>query len=354
MNAALIGLPYTGKSTLFSALTCRPVDPFAPPEPRHAVIHVPDERLSRLAAIFHPKKIVEATIDFVDVPGCKLDDAKGQQEWRRLLPHARQADLLVVVLRMFESSSAPPSLGRIDPHAEFQAMWDEFLFADLDAVTTRVDRLHAAMKKPTRTHEQEKRELALLERCRTALESNQPLSSVGHSEEERKQLASFAFLTEKPVLCVLNVSDDQAGQTFDFSFPHVHSMVSMSCSIEAELARLDPRDRQAFLADLGLSKTVRDEFIRACHDAAGYLTFLTGSAEDVHAWALRKGGTALDAATRIHTEIAQGFIRAETIAFDELMACGDLKNARAAGKVRKEGKTYTVHDGDYIVILTSG
>lgn len=354
MNAALIGLPYSGKSSLFAALTRRAVDPFAPPEPRHAVIHVPDERLEKLAEIFRPKKIVESTIEFVDIPGCSLDDPKGQQEWRRLLPNARQADLLVVVLRMFENASVPPPSGRIDPRADFQAMWDELIFADLDAVTTRVDRLHASLKKPTRTHEQEKRELALLERCREALESNQPLSAAGHSEEERKLLASFAFLTEKPILCVLNVSDDEAGQAFDMTFEHVHSVVTVSCSIEAELAQLEPDDRTAFLADLGLKEPVRDRFIRACHDAAGYLTFLTGGGEDVHAWSLRKGGSALDAAARIHTEIAQGFIRAETISFDELMAYGDLKSARAAGKVRKEGKTYIVQEGDYIIILTSG
>ncbi|MGD2109078.1 MAG: DUF933 domain-containing protein [Phycisphaerae bacterium] len=353
MKAAFIGVPQSGKSTVFSSVTGGRHDHHGAVEPHHAVVHVPDPRLAYVAELFSPKKVTEATIEFTDVPGCALDDAAGQEQWRRLLPVVRQADLLVIVVREFENAAVPAYRNRVDARADFQAVWEEMLFADLDAVTSRIDRLEAALKKPTRTHELEKRELALLTRCREALESEQPLASVVTTDEERRQVSSFAFLTEKPVVGIRNLSDDQTGAGVEWDVPYVKEIITLSASIEAEIAVLDSEDREAFLADLGLEAPARDRLIQCCYRAGGLITFFTANNEEARAWAIRRGSTAVEAAAKVHTDLARGFIRAETVAHDDLVAHQDLKGVKAAGRFRKEGKTYVVQDGDLLHILSS-
>ncbi|MFQ5591695.1 MAG: DUF933 domain-containing protein [Phycisphaerae bacterium] len=353
MQAAVIGLPLSGKSTVFCAVTGLPPDPHAPPEPRHAVVHVPDQRLAYLAELHKPKKVTEATIEFIDVPGCSLDDAQGQEEWRRVLPAVRQVDLLVVVVRDFANASVPAYRNRVDAAADFAVVWDEIIFADLETVAKRVERLETRLKKPTRTHDAEKRELALLERCRDALESSVPLSTVTRTDDERRQISSFAFLTQKPLVCIRNVSDDMATGAEPLDVAHVSGGMALSASIEAEIAMLDPADRPAFLADLGLGAPAHDRLIKLCYKACGLISFITAGPEEVRAWTLADGETALTAAGKVHTDFARGFIRAETVAYDDLVACRDMKGAKAAGKVRKEGKSYVVQDGDILNILSS-
>ena len=317
------------------------------------MVHVPDPRLAFVAGLSHPKKVTEATIEFVDLPGCALDDARGQAEWRRVLPVVRQADLLVVVVRDFDSPNVPAYRNRVDPTADFAAMWDELIFADLDTVMTRIERLEASLKKPTKTHETEKRELALLTRCREALEAEQPLLSVITTEEDRRLVAGFAFATQKPLVGVRNVSDDRAADTGRWDVTHAKGAISLSASIEAEIAMLDAEDRPVFLADLGLQAPARDRLIHECCQAAGLISFFTMNAEEARAWLIRKGSTALEAAAKVHTDFARGFIRAETVSYDDLIAHKDLKGVKAAGRVRKEGKTYIVQDGDLLNILAS-
>lgn len=353
MKVMIVGLPKSGKSTLFSAVTGIPVDPYAAPEAHHAVVQVPDHRLAYLAELIRPKKVAQATLEFWDVPGSALDDPKGVEEWRRQLPTVRLADLVVVVVRDFVDEAVPAYRDRIDAEADFSAVWEELIFADLDTVTTRVERIEKALKKPTKSHEQEKHELALLTRCREALENESPLSSVITTEEEHRLVSSFAFLTEKPLVCVRNVSDEQAADAVGLPVEHVKASIALSASIEAEIAMLDSADRPAFLADLGIEAPARDRLIHTCYAAGGLITFLTQNPEEVHAWAIRKGATAVEAAAKVHTDFARGFIRAETVAYDDLVACKDMKGAKAAGKVRKEGKSYVVQDGDILNILYS-
>lgn len=353
MNVALIGLPQSGKSTVFSAVTGREIDPYAQPETQQAVVSVPDERLTFLTKMWNPKKVVQATIHFSDIPGCSLADIKGQEDWRRLLPEVRKADLLVIVVRDFKNDSVPAYNDRIDPKKDFEAVWEEMIFADLDTVTTRTERIEAALKKPTKNLEIEKRELALLTHCREALEEEQPLSSVIQTEEDRRMVSSFAFLTEKPLVCVRNVSDDDAAQAEGLTLDYVTESFSLSASIEAEIAALEPEDRIAFLQDLGLETPARDRLIQVCYRAVGMISFLTMGKDEVRAWTITRGNTAVEASGKIHTDLARGFIRAETIAYDDLVTHADVKGVKAAGLVRKEGKTYIVQDGDILNILSS-
>ncbi len=354
MKVMIVGLPMSGKSTLFSAVTGTTVDPYASPDMHHhAIVPVPDHRLAFLTELTKPKKTTEATIEIWDIPGCSLEDPKGMEEWRRHLSTVRQADLLVVVVRDFQSDTVPPYRDRIDAVADFAAMWDELIFADLDTVTTRIEKLEKSLKKPTKSHDEEKRELALLERCREALESEAPLSSVVITEEDQRMLRSFAMLTQKPLVCIRNVSDDQAASAEGLAVEHVEASIALSASIEAEIAMLDPEDRSAFLTDLGLETLARERLVRSCYAACGLITFFTRNPEEVRAWALRKGNTAVEAAGKVHTDFARGFIRAETVSYDDLVACKDMKGAKAAGKLRKEGKSYVVADGDVMNILHS-
>lgn len=353
MKVALVGLPKSGKSTVFTAVTGTKIDPYAAPEPHHAVVRVPDDRLAHLAKLCNPKKVTEAQMEFVDIPGCSLDDAHGQAEWRRLMPTVRLADALVLVARDFENAAVPPYKNRVDAKADFDEIWQELLFADLDTVTNRVDKLEKALKKPSRAHDQEQRELAVLQRCRQALESEQPLSGVLHAEEERKLVASFAFVTQKPLVGVRNVSDSKLVDAGLLSAPHVAETITLSASIEADIAQLDPVDRPAFMAELGIDSPARDRLIRTCYHTCGLISFLTMGPDEVRAWTVHEGSNTVDAAARIHTDLARNFIRAETVAFADLVAHGDMKGARAAGKVRKEGKAYIVQDGDILTILAN-
>jgi hypothetical protein len=353
MKVALIGLPQSGKSTLFMAVTGQKHETHGALQPVHAVVRVPDSRLAYLTELSRPKKVTEATIEFIDFPGCSLDDAKGKETWRRLLPDLRQAELLVVVVRDFQNASVPTFRGRIDAPADFAFLWEELIFADLDTVTTRIERLEKSLKKPSKTHDADKRELGVLTKCREALENAKPLASVLTSEEEQRQVANFTFVTEKPIVCVRNVADDQAASAEPLVVEHVVDSTALCASIEAEIALLDPADRPAFLADLGLIEPARDRLIHLCYQACGLISFLTMGPEEVRAWTVAKGTTAVEAAARIHTDLARGFVRAETVSYEDLVAHKDMKGARAAGKVRKEGKSYVVADGDVILILST-
>jgi len=348
MKIAFVGPPLSGKSTLFRAVTGQaPPEHYVPGE-HFAVVKVPDPRLDWLFSLYHRERKVEAAIECVDVPGFSHETGAQQAEFRRSLPSIRKCDALVAVVRAFDSPMVPPYRDRVDARADLDELTAELLFCDLDAVTTQIDRLEKALKKPTKTHEQEKRQLELMHACQAALEREQPISSAILNDADRKVLASYAFLTELPLVAVVNVNEAQAAAPPPFQWPNAHATISLCGETECQIAELDPRDRQAFLEDLGVHEPARDRLIRACYDAVGLISFLTVGDEEVRAWAIKRDSHALDAAGKIHTDIARGFIRAETVAFGELKAAGDMKAAKAAGKVRLEGKDYVVRDGDVI------
>jgi hypothetical protein len=256
-------------------------------------------------------------------------------------------------VRDFENPAVPAYRDRIHAQADFDEVWSELVFSDLETVANRIEKLEKSLKKPTASHEAEKHEMALLARCREALEAERPLASALQSEQDRQVLASFAFLTEKPILTVRNVSDDKASSAEPLRAAHAVDNIVLSASIEAEIAQLEPEDRVAFMAELGLTESARDRLIRTCYHALGLISFLTMGPEEVRAWTIKKGSTAQEAAGKIHTDLARGFIRAETVAFDDLVAHTDMKGVKAAGKLRKEGKSYVVQDGDVMLILAN-
>lgn len=348
MRIALVGPPQSGKSTLYSAITGHSPDPGHSGTERMTTVLVPDRRLDFLTELFNPKKITPANLEFLDMPGVSLADAHGQAAFRRAMGSVRACDGIVLVVRAFESASVAAYRDRIDPAADLDELHTEFVFADLEQVSNRIEKLEKSAQKPTKTRDQELRELALMQRARTALENEAPVRTEIHNEEERTIAAGFGFLTLKPVVAVINVGEQDVAAPPTIEHAHAAATFSLSAEIEAEIAQLDESDRPAFLEDLGLAEPAQARMIRACYDAAGCISFLTGGPTDVRAWTIRKGDTALEAAGKIHTDIQRGFIRAETVAFDDLKAAGDMRAAKNAGKVRLEPKGYVVQDGDVI------
>ena len=275
MRVALIGPSQSGKSTVFAAVTGQPPDPAAMDQERIAVVKVPDERLVWLTDLYKPKKTTEATIEFSDLPGFSLVDAHGQAELKRHLPAVRQADALVAVVRGFESETVAPYRDRIDPAADLDELHSEFLFADLEAVTNRVDRIQQNAAKKNKIPEEEKKELVILERCREALENDRPLSDVIHTDEDRKLVSSFQFLTEKPFIAMINVAEDQAAAAPPIQYDQALATIALSAQTEAEIAELPAEDRAAFLADRGVAETAKERWLHTCYPAMGWIAVLT-------------------------------------------------------------------------------
>lgn len=346
MDIALVGPPLSGKSTLFQAVSGQ--------APTHtgaevrAAVKVPDARVDWLSAKYVSKKTTYATFNVLDMPGFSQETPSQQAEFRRHMGTLRNCDGLVAVVRAFKGAEVPAYRGRVDPVKDLQELRSELMFSDLEQVANRVDRLQKQLTKPTKTHEQDKRELDLLERCQKALESDMPLSEVLRDPEEARLVSSFAFLTQKPLLVVLNVGEADAARPVEQEMPYAAATIKLSARLEADLSQLSGEEQTTFLAEYGLAEPVRPRFLRACMQAIGLISFLTAGEDESRAWPIRRGIPAVEAAGAIHSDIARGFIRAETVAFDDLKAAGDMKNSRAAGKVRLEGKDYVVKDGDVI------
>lgn len=349
MRVAIVGFPFAGKTSVFSAVSGVASEQLKLAEENLASVHIPEPRLDRLEEIFAPKKRTEATLDFVDLPGSAEGDIE-KAGLEKHLPTLRQADALLFVLRAFESPSVPPHQGSVDPQRDLRQLRDEMLIADLTICSNRIERLEKSLAKGTRDRDQERRELELLHRCNDALENEKPLRGVIQAGDEEKMVRSFGFLTQKPVMTVINVNEEDAAAEAPFADPDSTATFALCASLEAELMRMDAADRSAFMADYGLEALARDKVIRACFDALGMITMLTAGPEEVRAWPLTRGMTAVEAAGKIHTDLARGFIKAETIAFADLDALGSMREAKAANKLRMEPKGYVVQDGDVITI----
>ncbi|MGD8453761.1 MAG: DUF933 domain-containing protein [Phycisphaerae bacterium] len=347
MRVAIVGFPFSGKTSLFTAVTGLSRDHLKAAEENLAAVHVPEPRLDFLFELFKPKRKTEATVDFVDLPGSAEGDSQ-HAGLTKHLPTLRQCDALLIIVRAFESESVPAHEGRIDPRRDLRMLRDEMLLADLTICAGRIEKLEKTIHKPSPDQDQRKQELALLKKINEALENERPLREIIQPQDERL-VRGFGFLTLKPAVTVLNVGEDHIGEPPAFKDELAAATFAVCAPLEGELLQMEPGERAPFMADYGIQALARDRLVRACFDALGMIFFLTGGGPDeVRAWIIPQGATAVEAAGKIHSDIARGFIRAETIAFDDLRAAGNMRDAKAAGKLRQEHKQYIVQDGDVI------
>ena len=351
MQVALIGLTQSGKSTLFSSVTGGQVHTSAGASHQadRAVVTVPEERLDKLAEMMQPKKVTHATIELLDLPGLSFVDESSRQEARRIIAQARQADMLTVVLRGFQDDSVAVYRDRVDPVKDMEELKTEMLLADLEMIENRIAKLEVTITKPTPHVDQDKQELALMQRFSEAINKMQAISEVIDSPEEEKLVRSFGFLSIKPLLYVVNVDEDKLAEPSILTVERAGGeVVSLSAKLEAELAALAEEERGVFMEDMGVDEVARDRLLKMCYKTLHLISFLTVVSGELRAWTIPSGYSALEAAGEIHSDIQRGFIRAETVHWDDFIAGGDMKAAKAAGKVRLEGKTYEVQDGDII------
>ena len=361
----IIGLPSSGKTTVFNALTRSEAETgsysASPDEPNLATVKVPDARLDRLTEMFRPQKRVPADVQYLDVAGI----AKGIAEKGMsgaLLGHLSQADALVLVARAFDDPNVPHVEDTVDPARDVETLQLELLFSDLAAVEKRLERIENQKQKVVgRERDAMERERALMERLRQALEAETPLREIlpEIDPEDVKILRGFGFLTAKPLLILLNIGEDQLGEAeaaliagcrTRFERPGV-GVAALPGQIEMEIGRLEPDDAAAFMSDLGIAESGLDQVIRHSFELLGLMPFFTVGPDECRAWTIRRGATALEAAGEIHSDIQRGFIRAEVVGYDDLVNAGGLNEARKLGKLRREGKEYIVQDGDVINFL---
>ena len=350
MNVALVGHPLSGKSTLFSALTGVPLGHTTAysDKGRLGAVKVPDARLDWLGELTKAKKITHASLEFTDLAGLSFLTAADQQQSLRLIATIRQADMLVLILRTFDNPAVPAYRDRIDPAADFAELHSEFIFADLEQVSNRIEKLQKQIAKPTPDREHHKQELALLERGRATLEAERPLAEIIHTPDEAKLVSSFGFLTEKPLAVVVNVSENQRQNPPAISADTSIPQLAFCAELEYELVQLSQPERGEFMAEMAVESLATERLIHCCCERLGLISFLTYTHDECRAWSIPANTPAIAAAGEIHSDIARGFIRAEVVAFEDLKAAGDFKQAKAAGKVRLESKQYLVQDGDVI------
>ncbi len=359
MELGIIGLPTSGKTTIFNALTKanRPtaVASMGKLELFSLVIPVPDARVDALSAIFHPKKTTYAQVKYTDIAGLDRDlgtSGLSGQLRNKIAP----MDAFVHVVRAFENPRAPHPLGEIDPQRDLAALDDELLLADLITVENRLARIHEGLQKGARGEERKalQADESLFQQLHQALEDGVPLRDLGLSSEEKTGLRGYSLLTLKPVLVLLNLGDEIRDPADLIQYDHQDSAVlAIQGQLEMELGQLSPDEAEMFMEEFGIQTLARQRVIQASYQLVGLHSFFTVGEDEVRAWNVPVGATAVEAAGVIHTDLARGFIRAEVVSYDDFIAAGSMSAARRAGHVHIEGKDYIVQDGDILHIRFS-
>jgi GTP-binding protein YchF len=359
MRLAIIGLPNSGKTTLFNALTGGNVATSAVSsgqfEVNTAIVNVPDPRIDRLAEMYDSKKKVYATITYTDIGG--LDKGIGQGGMPGQMRTAlAQVDGFVHVLRAFRSDVVPHPYNTINPQRDLEILDSEFLLIDTLAVENRLERLqHEIRVKGKRMEQALLDEVPLIEKLKAHLDTERPLRDLELTPEEKKRLGGYGFLTLKPVLVVINLGDEVRDEDRSVRFDYQHAQqIAIQAALEAELSQLSAEDAAMFMEEYGVKELSASRVIRLSYELVGIHSFLTAGEKETRAWSIPKGATAFEAAGAIHTDIQQGFIRAEVIPYDVMVEAGSEKAVKAAGKMRLESKDYVVQDGDIMVFRHSG